>query len=116
MVAKPSQLPGEFAERGGDQMTSKKGARSELVKRRQSLHLKVIGVGKISVSEDELSMDCIVIDWSQGGAQIRLVEPENCPDQFTLFTKDGRITECRVVWRRDANIGVQFLGPSKTQD
>ena len=116
MVAEPSLWPGEFAERGGDQMTSKKGTRSELVERRRYPRVRVIGVGKISVSEDEPSMDCIVIDWSQGGAQLRLVEPENCPDRFTLFTRDGKITECRVVWRRDANIGVEFVEPLVNND
>jgi hypothetical protein len=84
--------------------------------RRQFPRLRVMGVGKISVSEQEPSMDCIVLDWSHGGAQIRLVEPDKCPDKFTLFTKDGRITECLVVWRREAHIGVRFLNLSVSQE
>ena len=97
-------------------MTPARGAQLPTTERRQFPRVRVIGVGKISVSEDEPSMDCIVIDWSQGGAQLRLVEPENCPDRFTLFTRDGKITECRVVWRRDANIGVEFVEPLVNND
>jgi hypothetical protein len=98
------------------EVTPAKGAKLPTTERRQFPGARVIGVAKISVSEHKPSMDCIVIDWSQGGAQLRLVEPENCPDQFTLFTRDGRITDCRVMWRREANIGVQFLEPSKIQE
>jgi hypothetical protein len=100
----------------GAQVTPARGAELPTTERRQFPRVSVIGVAKISVSEYEPSMDCIVIDWSHGGAQVRLVEPENCPDQFTLFTRDGRITDCRIVWRREANVGVQFLEPSKIQE
>jgi hypothetical protein len=101
-----------MAKPNGNQVVPAKGAKSPTTERRQFPGAKVIGVAKISVVESEPSMDCIVIDWSQGGAQLRLVEPEKCPDQFTLFTQDGRMTECRVMWRRDAYIGAQFVGPS----
>jgi PilZ domain len=89
-----------------------RGTQVIIKERRRFPRHRVMGVGKISVSETEPSMDCIVIDWSEGGARLRLVEPEKCPDAFTLFTKDGKTTECRVVWRQEANVGVEFLEPS----
>ena len=71
-----------------------------------------MGAAKISVSDQEPTMDCIILDWSHTGACIRLVEPDKCPDKLTLHTKDNRPTDCQVVWRQESNIGVQFLKPA----
>ena len=87
------------------------GIRSGVNERRKFPRTRVMGVGKITVSEQKPSMDCIVVDWSHGGAQLRLVEPDKCPDQFEILTKDGGVTGCLVVWRRDAYVGVRFLKP-----
>lgn len=93
----------------GTRMSSVEQGVEEWRKHRQFF---VIGVAKISISEGEPSTDCIVMDWTESGAQLRLVEPDQCPDSFTLFTRDGGTTDCRVIWRRDAYIGVAFVEPS----
>lgn len=55
------------------------------------------------------ALDCLVADISDGGA--RLVVPGGVPEEFSLVINDGTGAEhsCRVVWRLDDEVGVEFL-------
>jgi hypothetical protein len=54
---------------------------------------------------------CRIIDVSGTGARLEGLHPEALPDQFRLLlSHDGRLYRlCSVVWRRDKEIGVQFI-------
>jgi len=56
--------------------------------------------------------ECILSDVSDRGARLTIAAPNDLPEEFTLlFAADGsRQRHCRVVWRSDAQIGVEFLG------
>ncbi len=56
--------------------------------------------------------ECILCDLSDRGARLTIAAPNDLPEEFTLlFSADGtRNRHCRVVWRSDAQIGVEFLG------
>lgn len=55
------------------------------------------------------TLDCQVRDISDTGCRLRSDRAEAFPDKFTLTIElDGLAAECRVVWRKNADLGVQF--------
>ena len=55
-------------------------------------------------------LECVVRNLSSGGACLALPAPRNVPDNFQLlFHTDRSVHQCRVVWRREAQLGVAFL-------
>ena len=57
---------------------------------------------------------CVVSDISETGARLEVEEPEGLPERLLLLlTGDGRARRaCRVVWRAEHQVGVQFEKPS----
>ena len=57
-----------------------------------------------------LVFECLVIDISTGGAQLQLSCDMPPTDEFN-FSFDGFRTtrQCRVAWRNNRNVGVEFL-------
>ena len=56
-----------------------------------------------------LARPCILSNFSNGGARITGVRTTTIPDEFGLrITPRRRIHNCRVVWRTDDALGVQF--------
>jgi hypothetical protein len=55
--------------------------------------------------------ECVVSDVSAGGARLTLAAPTDISDEFTLLLrKDGAARRhCRVIWRSNKHIGLQFL-------
>jgi hypothetical protein len=53
---------------------------------------------------------CTIVDISNSG--VRLAVRRDVPDEFSLILNDatGVRHKCRVVWRRDHQIGAKFLG------
>jgi hypothetical protein len=60
--------------------------------------------------ERRLARPCILSNFSNGGAQITGVRASTIPDEFMLqITRDdGRTRKCRVLWRTDDTVGVEF--------
>jgi hypothetical protein len=56
--------------------------------------------------------NCTILDLSSGGARVKLAGQELPGSRVSLaLTGDVRkITHCRIVWRKDTVIGVEFLG------
>jgi hypothetical protein len=58
---------------------------------------------------------CSVADISDKGARLGGRGMDALPDRFVLrFTANGKVArKCRVAWRRDGEVGVQFVdGPA----
>jgi hypothetical protein len=55
--------------------------------------------------------DCTILNLSSGGARIRLTEDGSIGNDLSLvLTGDVRkVTRCRLIWRRAALIGVEFI-------
>ena len=77
--------------------------------RRASPRRAVDSSGSIVPNFGEMPQDCVVADISDGGA--RLLAQANVPDEFVLIIKDGSDVRhsCRVVWRLDDEVGVEFV-------
>jgi PilZ domain len=55
------------------------------------------------------AIDCTVRNLSEKGAALDVVSPLGIPDRFILVIESDRLQlPCRVVWRKEKRIGVQF--------
>jgi hypothetical protein len=62
--------------------------------------------------DDGTRIPCVVWDISEGGARLAAPRPAALPPAFKLrLTSDGDAGRlCRVVWRNDRQLGVEFVG------
>lgn len=65
----------------------------------------------IDLGDDRPAVKCALCDASQEGAQLAVTDPAALPDEFILaLSSDGAARRrCRVTWRAEDSIGVQFL-------
>jgi hypothetical protein len=61
---------------------------------------------------------CVIWDLSEDGARLGPARTKTLPDRFhLLMSKDGASRRlCRVAWRKDRHIGVQFLQSQDDED
>jgi hypothetical protein len=55
-----------------------------------------------------LERPCVLVDLSNSGAKIAGVRAHTIPDEFRLRTPLGDRRSCRVLWRTEEALGVQF--------
>jgi PilZ domain len=77
---------------------------------RRKTQRQIANAGAKIISYDSRIQDCVIADISEGGVRI-LTEDTDVPDEFVLFFNDGNGArrKCRVVWRLDNEIGVEFI-------
>lgn len=68
----------------------------------------VLREGVIILSEPNASSDCLILNLSDTGARIRLIEPGAFPDTCQLRLDSGVARHCKVVWRRGLEAGIEF--------
>jgi hypothetical protein len=63
-----------------------------------------------TIYQGKLARPCIVSNFSNGGAKITGVRAATIPDEFALriTSYDSRIRKCRVLWRSDDTLRVEF--------
>ena len=58
------------------------------------------------------SVECIVLDVSRSGARLRVDDNLALPDEFDLLLSyQGERQRVRVRWRRQKELGVEFVKP-----
>jgi ribosomal protein L39E len=63
--------------------------------------------------QGQRSIECRLLDISQGGAKLSAAMPSAIPDRFDLaFAESAQARSCRVVWRRGKLLGVRFTTTS----
>jgi PilZ domain len=69
-----------------------------------------------TIYHGQLARPCILSNFSNGGAEITGVRANTIPDEFMLqITRDdGR--KCRVLWRTDDTLKVEFTGRLTSED
>jgi len=55
-----------------------------------------------------LERPCTLVDLSNGGAKLAGVRAYTIPDEFRLRTPLGDRRSCRVIWRTEDTLGVEF--------
>jgi PilZ domain len=87
--------------------------REELRKhRRQKLHYNAY----VDLCDGMPVPACRLVDVSEHGAQLTLASAADLPDQFVLLlAESGKVRrQCRVAWRSEKQLGVQFVaGPPR---
>ena len=82
------------------------------VERRKHIRLGTALPALIIVHDTGTLCPCTVVDLSVGGGRLRLDIETDLPDRFELlFTKIGDVRRtCRVAWRKENFLGVEFSG------
>jgi len=68
---------------------------------------RISSVAKIVSDPKAPVIDCILIDYSAGGACLQLPKLVNLPQRFEVLYGTTR-KHCRVVWKRGMRLGVAF--------
>ena len=74
---------------------------------RQRPEGRVSKVAKIFVGPKAPAIECILVDYSAGGACLQLLKFVQLPERFEVLYGTTR-KRCRVVWKRALRIGVTF--------
>ncbi len=67
----------------------------------------------IDLGDGSSHRNCMICDISQKGARIALTGKNDIPNEFRLMLGGGGAhRRCRVVWRTEQQIGIEFLTAS----
>jgi PilZ domain len=90
--------------------------------RRGGSRRRVLKAGIVAYNARFCTLPCMVRDISTLGARVRIDGSVNAPDTFELIIdSEGLEASCEVVWRKEHEVGVKFLGaprivvPKRTQ-
>ena len=102
-------MPGDMNRSNAEQLTSWRILEQAREERRRVARHKVNIPARIDVGGAIL--DCRVVDISKLGAKLRVEAAHLLPDSFLLLlTPSGHpARRCRIRWRSDAEVGVEFL-------
>lgn len=64
---------------------------------------------RIVLNDGYSTFDCTVRNLSETGARVQVASLIGLPDSFSLLFDDGQRHECRIVWRKPEEIGVEFI-------
>jgi len=76
--------------------------------RRKSFRVEWNSPATIHDSQRHLDRPCILSNFSNGGAEITGVRAATIPDEFMLQITCDDSRKCRVLWRTDDTLGVEF--------
>lgn len=78
---------------------------------RHALRRRTLKAGIVAYNNHFCTLPCMVRDLSATGAHLRLEGSVSAPDGFDLIVEsDGLEATCEVVWRKDSDLGVRFIG------
>jgi len=68
---------------------------------------RISSVAKIFAGANAAAVECILVDYSAGGACLQMKTSIALPDRFDVLYGTTR-KRCRVVWKRGLRLGVTF--------
>ena len=83
--------------------------RKRYEERRQHTRYKANIPAKIDPGCGSVLQECVLTDVSKSGARITIEEPEILPDQFILVLAPSAHRDCKIIWRSDSQVGVEFV-------
>jgi hypothetical protein len=83
--------------------------------KRKNLRRALTYPAYIELGDGSPVRECTLCDASQEGAQLAVAEPNSLPNEFILaLSSDGAARRrCRVAWRTETQVGVEFLKDKK---
>jgi hypothetical protein len=101
------KLQGHGKARAGAQAPNATEAAME--ERRKIQRGRTLKGGSIAINRAS-GFDCRVRNMSPAGACLEVASQIGIPDDFVLVVSSDRVKQpCRVIWRADTRLGVQFL-------
>lgn len=79
------------------------------VNRRKFPRAHVLRRARIVFRRGNCSMDCVVLDLSEGGARLRASDWLALPDKFELRIENGPVRDAEVRFRSAEMAGVRFV-------
>lgn len=76
--------------------------------RRHEPRRRTLKTARIVFNNRFSAVDCAVRNLSEHGAMLLVAGPHGIPDAFLLELGDGATHDCRVIWREEKRLGVQF--------
>jgi hypothetical protein len=76
--------------------------------RRDTPRMRTLKSAKIILSDKAPKVECVVRNLSKNGARLQVSTSSGLPAHFDLEF-DGERRHCRVVWMREALLGVTFV-------
>ncbi len=76
--------------------------------RRAVVRNRTLKSGKIRVNAHTSMIDCTIRNLSSKGALLLVPSILTVPDEFVLEMSDRTRRDCRVTWRGDNRVGVEF--------
>ncbi|MFQ5773844.1 MAG: response regulator [Kiloniellaceae bacterium] len=80
--------------------------------RRQHARVKTLKSGQVIYQNANCVTDCLILNLSDGGAAIQLVDFIRLPETFLLKAQYGPMYRCEVCWRHGNKLGVRFVNPA----
>jgi hypothetical protein len=68
---------------------------------------RVSRIAKVVLGPKQPIIECILVDYSAGGACIQMEKHCDLPNRFELFYGTSQ-KRCRVVWKRGLRVGLSF--------
>jgi PilZ domain len=65
--------------------------------------------GRIVFNSDRSTFDCTVRNLSRQGAKLQVGSSIGIPDSFDLMLPNTERQACKVVWRKQREVGVEFI-------
>ena len=84
---------------------------SPTAEKRKNLRRAITYLAYIDRGDGSPTRECALCDTSQEGALLAIADPDSLPDEFILtLSADGAARRrCRVTWRTETQVGVEFL-------
>lgn len=79
--------------------------------KRKNIRRSITYPAFIELGSGAPARECTLCDASQQGAQLAVADPATVPNEFILaLSSDGAARRrCRVIWRTESSVGVEFL-------
>ena len=72
---------------------------------------RILKPGLIVFNDGRSTIECMVRNLSESGAQLKVESLIGIPDEFLLKLKEGAPARAKIAWKRGGTIGIKFIDP-----
>lgn len=82
-----------------------------MAEQRNETRHRTLKPGLIVINDGYSTIECMVRNLSESGAQLMVESLLGIPDEFVLKLKDGGSAKAKIAWKRGKTIGIHFEDP-----
>ena len=83
------------------------------LQRRRSRRRRVRRRARVITPQGKNRVSCRIVNLSNTGAMLAFSQLHLCPEEFVLKPYFGKYRNCKVVWRKEPNLGVRFIADQR---